>query len=365
MNNAAEEEPEVLQGHRPPLLDASARRGFLVVFVTLALLAFALVREHSVGTPFDPLAMLLRVLAVIGMIRSLFFAVEYVARLRLMSASRKQRVVLSADALTWDRGSETVEVTRDRVRDVVTCGHWARKGDRYVDTFLLLEPKAGQVLLQLPPIFDESAAHFAERLMRWRGVRAPAEPIAGTTSVLASKLYDRASRGDFDDGVAAIPHGHGWLRRGPYAALVLALVVLDALVRMPNEWEFGGLGVVLIVVSLGVPIGWYVLSRRHVAPRKGLAMVLTPTELLIRIRAGTIRAQWENVERVALESRAAWSVLSGYSTAQVVRIDRDGAPPIRYDEAFLGFPAEVAAALVRGYRALGQASASARDDESE
>ena len=66
--------------------------------------------------------------------------------------------------------------------------------------------------------------------------------------------------------------------------------------------------------------------------------------------AGVLRAAWTDVPSMAVESPTGWSLLEGRSETRKLRLDRVDAPPIRYDEAFLGVPAEVALALAEAYR---------------
>ena len=132
----------------------------------------------------------------------------------------------------------------------------------------------------------------------------------------------------------------------------------DLHVPGPSIWPFvGPLGLPPIVVPLlvlaiaiAVPVGWVLLTRRDIASRRGLALVLTPSELLLRTRSGVIRTVWGSLLRVTLDGRLAWSVLEGVHRARALVLKRRGADPITYDEAYLGVPAEVAQTLLDAYR---------------
>ena len=70
--------------------------------------------------------------------------------------------------------------------------------------------------------------------------------------------------------------------------------------------------------------------------------MLTPSEVLMRTREGVLRAQWRNLRRAYVEAKSGWSLVEGYHLARKLVLEREGAVTIRYDEAFLGIPAEVA-----------------------
>ena len=53
---------------------------------------------------------------------------------------------------------------------------------------------------------------------------------------------------------------------------------------------------------------------------------------------------------MSIDTRRAFSVLDGVHEAKTLVLKRKDEPPIRYDEAFLGVPAEVAQALLDAYR---------------
>jgi hypothetical protein len=99
-----------------------------------------------------------------------------------------------------------------------------------------------------------------------------------------------------------------------------------------------------------VPLVSWSLARSRSGPRKGIALLLTPSELLTRSRAGVQRVRWQELARAEVASRTAWSMLRGpYEARALVMQLKDGGARA-FDEAALGVPAEVAAALCEGYR---------------
>jgi hypothetical protein len=208
--------------------------------------------------------------------------------------------------------------------------------------------------MTLPPILEDTPGVLAEHLMRWLGPKdGPETPAFPDPSGLASKIYDEAASGTLTSGVLAVNHGTRWLRGGPYSSMLLALAVTDGWLRAPDAvrsavgpWPVIG----AVLVSLVVPLGWIALARREILPRHGLAMVLTPAEVLFRTRSGVLRTRWAKLARVNIDERNAWSVLEGFHKARALVLRRKEDEPIRYEEVFLGIPAEVAQVLLDAYR---------------
>jgi hypothetical protein len=99
-----------------------------------------------------------------------------------------------------------------------------------------------------------------------------------------------------------------------------------------------------------VPVLWLVMSRRQLAARKGIAMLLTPAELLWRARGGVQRLRWAELGRPQIESRTGWSVLQGPHETRTLVLTQKNGDTVRYAEASLATPAEVVAALCEAYR---------------
>jgi hypothetical protein len=135
--------------------------------------------------------------------------------------------------------------------------------------------------------------------------------------------------------------------------VLLAAVLAERMATLPPAlWGALPLAYPLVLV-LGlaiVPAGWIVLARRHVRPRLGLAFVATPAEVLMRTRAGTLSARWKTLTRAYVEPKTSWTVLDGYHTTHRLVLDRADAATIRYDEAYLGIPVEVAQALCDAFK---------------
>ena len=247
-------------------------------------------------------------------------------------------------------------VARQDVVSITEHGRFqARSGRRWADVYLVTRAGSGRGWLTLPPFFDASPGALSERLMRWLGVPEATEHEgpAPEPAPLASKLFDEVADGARPPRTTVIEHGPGWLRRGPYATILLGVAVLDGYLRLPATTRdtVGSIAPTVIIVALViVPLLWFLITRYDIAPRKGIALILTPAEMLMRTRAGVHRVLWSEVDRLEITSRRSWSVIRGQHDARSLVIHRKDDDSITYVEAFLGAPAEVVLALCEAYR---------------
>lgn len=353
-------------GAFPPVLEGDGVRGLVAPLVAAVAWLGAAFREVAVTTAdpaasasLDPLALFMRLLALGLSVRALILLYGLVRRLAVGFRARSSFLVLTPHGLFAKLPSEEVSLPRDEIAGIVEPGVWqGRQAGRRFAPVYVVGSSAERVFLALPPIFEESPGILAERLMRWRGViDEPETPTFPDPPRLASKVFDDAARGVVEPGSLVVRHGDGWLRRGPYTGLLLALAVADGFVRanLPEGGSLGGIPplavpALALLIALVVPVGWVILTRREIAPRRGMALVLTPSELLIRAKSGVVRTPWPSLLRVTIDGRFAWSVLEGVHRTRALVLKRRGADPITYDEAFLGVPAEVAQTLLDGYR---------------
>lgn len=338
-----------LKGHAPPLLRGEGWRGLLYPLCAAALVMVALDRETAMKAALDPAALALRALAVALLLRSLPAVRVLWGRLRLATTAKRHRLRFDDDALVWSSPAGERRFDREAiVRVHLGDGHRALPR-----VWLVHRPIDGRALTALSPIFDDAKA-LADRIERWRGPVAAPEPATHPKPAReGSKVYDAAAEGQLGEGVAVIRHGLGWLRRMPFAAVLAAAVFLDGAFRTP-ALDLGYLGllpIVGVVVCAAIPLGWIAMALRHVRPRRGLALVASPAEILMRTREGILRASWPHVESITIRREPALTVLEGWTQRRRVVLARDGdRHPIRYDEAFLGAPADAVAALLDAYR---------------
>lgn len=369
---SADTEVEVLRAGPPPLVDVEGVRAILAPFLAAFMWAATIFREVQSGNALDPLALALRLLALAMTVRALALLWMLARRLRLRLRYSRYALALTPEGILYRTPDMDIAVPRDDILEVRERGRWRdRGGRRFADVYVITQPRSGRLFVALPPVFERTPGVLAERMMRWLGAPAdatesdaepsedapPQSSAAGTAETgaqpLASELWERVARGDRATGVTAIPHGSGWLQRGPYASMLLGLAVLDGYLRLPpatRDRIDATVPLVLVGALVIVPIGWLVLTRSQLKLRRGLAGILTPTELLLRTRAGVLRVAWPVVQRADIESRAAWSLLLGAHEARSLVIRRKKAPPLQYQESFVGVPLEVFAALCDAYR---------------
>ncbi|AKF07049.1 hypothetical protein [Sandaracinus amylolyticus] len=341
---------QVIRGERPALIDAESVRGLLATMVAVIAWAGAVFREMVAGTPLDPLALFMRLVALAMTVRAALFLRELWQRVRVWSRATSSTLVLAPEGLYAQLPDEEAAVDKHEIVGVSERGVWQSRsaGRRYSPVYVVVA-SAMRTHVELPPIFDATPGVLAERLMRWRGViELPEEPQFPAPASLASKVYDDAARGIRDPGTLVIQHGDGWIRRGPWATVLLGIAIVEGFLRAsPEERDALGAAVVFTagMALVLTPVVWVWLTRRSIAPRQGLAMVMTPAELLMRTRAGVLRVRWSNLQRLSIDTRGRLSPIEGWAIHRALVIKRKDGPPITYDEAFLGVPAEVALTL--------------------
>ncbi|GAB4205303.1 MAG: hypothetical protein OHK0013_21050 [Sandaracinaceae bacterium] len=311
-------------------------------------------RELVTESALDPLALLMRLLAIALTTRAALLLVALVRRLRVAARARRSVLVLAPEGLFFTDGVRELARERAGIVGVVEPGVWQTRaaGRRWAEVFVV-GASADELVTALPPVFEHSPGILAEKLMRWLGPQPyEADRSFPEPARLASKVYEDAARGIVEPGTLVVRHGHAWARRGPYATVLLAVAVVEGLVRLDASLlaDLWPVAAVAVLVAVVVPTGWLILTRREIAVRRGVAFVLTPAELLVRTRSGVHRARWGKLQRVTIDTRRAFSILDGLHVAKTLVLKRKDEPPIRYDEAFLGVPAEVAQVLIDAYR---------------
>ncbi|MGF1468824.1 MAG: hypothetical protein ACFCGT_22080 [Sandaracinaceae bacterium] len=338
----------LLEGHPPAVAQEVTALAIAPLLAAIAW-AGAVLREVMIGSPVDPIAVVLRVVALGFTVRTVVLVARFLPRLAVLLWSGRYRLVLTPEGLLLSTPRGERAVPKGTVVGVAEGGD-PRASWRPVHVVL----SGPGTHLTLPPVFDDSPGLLAERLQRWLG--APPEVDDGpwpTPYDRPIEVYDEAVRGRPPPGSRLIRHGRGWMRTGPVFPLLVAAVVVESLVRLgPEGWSvidpriFGSLALVMIAI----PAVWYGRERRDVAHQGGASMLLTPAEVLIRTPKGVIRSRWADLARVSIDQRRRWSVLEGPHTARTLVLARGGAPTIRYQESYLGVPAEVAMILLQAYQ---------------
>ncbi|MBX3270944.1 MAG: hypothetical protein KF729_11830 [Sandaracinaceae bacterium] len=340
---------------RPPLLDADGAKAVLAPVLAAIAWAAAVFREVVAESSLDPIGMLLRFVALGLTLRVILLGAVFAGRVRTWLTTSRHGLVLTSEGLLYRTPTHDVVVPRERVVGIAERGQWQTRkaGRRWSEVFVVVDPALGRTHVALPPVFDDTPGRLAERLMRWRGSAPEPREAEAEPASLASRVYDAAAAGLAEPGTTVVRHDLGWLKKGPYALLLVATVALDGLSRggaavwgALEPWMIAG----LFLALLAVPGRWLWMTRREVSPRKGLAMVLTPAEVLIRTRQGILRARWKELVGVTVDAKTKWSVLEGAHEARQLVLTRKHAPAIRYDEPYLGLPVEVGKLLLDAYR---------------
>jgi hypothetical protein len=357
----------------PPVLEGDGMRGLIAPLVAAVAWAGAYFRELTVagadeGSPaLDPFALFMRLIAVGLTVRAILLLSELVSRLRVAGAMRRCYLALAPEGLYARLPDGEVWLEKDDIAAIVEPGNWQgrRSGRRFSPVFVVsargtvngrdVEGGKRRSYIALPPLFLETAGVLAEHLSRWRGaIEEPEGPVTfPEPETLGSKVYDDAAAGKSQPGTLAIEHGRGWMRAGPWASAFLAIVALDGYLRAsPSEQVALGVMPLVIVCSVAVlvPIGWLLLTKREIDPRKGLALVLTPAEMMLRTRSGVMRVRWSTLLRTTIDQKQGWSILEGIHPRRTLTFKRKNMEPIHYEEAFLGVPVEVAQVWLDGYR---------------
>ena len=350
MRGEPAEDVELVPPSAPSLLHGIGGPARLALLAT-AIWAVAVFRE-GLTHPLDPLALLLRLLALAATLRLAVGLWRLIRQAREVARRDRHRLALADEGLLLRTPRADYALPKQDIVDVERSGrgdpHWA-------EVYLVTRPDSGRLYLPIGPFFARTPDALAERLMRWRGSVPPApegarrEPVA-----LPSKLFESVAAGERPEGVAVIERSRGLLRNGPYATVLLGAALLDGLLRSPPAVRaaLGTIGPGVIALCLGaVPVLWLLIARQKAAARKGPALLLTPAELLLRTPGGVHRARWSDIARVEIVSRKAWSIaLGAYENRSVVLQRKSGDQPIAYAEALLDAPAEVVAALCEAYR---------------
>jgi hypothetical protein len=363
---------DIVDTHSPTLIDASGARALLSPFLAGFMWAAVVFRETQSHSSLDPLALLLRVLALAMTLRTVAVLWRFGQRLRLLLQWRRYGLVVTDQGLLFRTPDRDVVVPRADVLDVreqnAVAGS-SRSGGGTADVYVVTHPATARTHIALPPVFAASPRALAERLMRWRGLGGESTPLPeDCPEALPSKLWERVAAGEILSGVVAIRHGRAWMKRGPYASMLLGLAVLDGFVRLPTQaaQAINPLPALLLAAALViVPAAWFLFTRGTLRDRKGLAVVLSPKEFLSRERGGIIRAAWSSVVGVEIVGRSSWSLMQGgFTTRTLIVRRRRGEADVQVAEAFMATPIEVVAGLCDAYRKSVSSRSQATDEVS-
>jgi hypothetical protein len=349
---------DVVTGTRPTLLDAEAVRCATAPFLAAFMVAAAMLRAEINPDAFDLMALLLRAAAFAFTLRALILIGRLIHRTSKDLSATRHRLAFGAEGLVYLSPGGERSVRRE---DVLGIRVAEARGSRFLPEprrrlFVITHPRSSTTHLELPPYFAATPDILAARLERAFGLSEGSPPRKADLPAppgQAEERYARAAKGERLEGHIAIAEGSQYLLRGPYAVLLGDVFALDALRVAGPELRPALVMPVLVACALGVavPLLWVLYMKRRSAARLGIAMLLTPEELLVRGRHGVVSVPWGQLERAEVVLRELWSPFVGTYTVRTLVIESSDGATIPFDGAFLGVAPEVVSGLCDAYAA--------------
>ncbi len=348
---------EIVRGVRPSMLDAEGARALSAPFLAGFMVAAAILRAQIAHTQIDILTLLLRTAAFAFGLRALILLVRFAGRVRQDMDASRHALAFSRAGMLWQSPAGERFVSRE---DVVALGVPNVRTSRLLPQqrrplFVIMRPRTGSLHWSIPPYFSASSEILCARLKRSLELDELEETEDATVrpppSDAPHERYLRAARGQPGPHDAVIPEGGAYRWRGPYGVLLGVVFALDAL-------SFAGAQRALLlqpvllscILALAMPAGWLWWMRRKAAARLGIAMLLTPEELIVRGKHGVVTVPYHQLADVEVRLKDIWSPFVGtYTTRNLLITTHDGVA-MTFDGAFLGVPPEVVAELCAAYR---------------
>lgn len=354
---------EVVRGTRPGLLASDAIHALTSSLLTALVIAAALLRTRLSAGGFDLIALLLRTASVAFALRSLIALWRWGRRLQRDGAASAHVLAWSHDGLLWSSPERERWLSRN---DIVGFSVPEERTVRGAATALapllvVARPTLRPEYWQLPPYFAVHADVLLARLSRTFLRAEPESPALPPPQAAAEQRYRRAADGKPQPGELPVPEGFGYRLRAPYGVLLALVFVADAVMAAgPLRARIWPAAVLAGLLALGTLAAWFAWMRRRRAARLGLAMVLTPEELLLRGKHGVLSVPWSQLAGAEVSATLAWSPLVGSYLVRVLWFSTLDGARMPFDGSFLGVPTEVVATLALAYRsgALLEGSAS-------
>jgi hypothetical protein len=344
----AESGIEIARAESSGLLDGPLVRVLTSWLMAAFVVAAALLRTRIAhAVTFDLMVVVLRTAALAFVVRALI-ASGLLLRARTSENARAGRVLAWSDAGIYERlGERERFLARADVARIVVAEEPGRGPLRGPDTVFVVGRLVTQQYWQLGPGYAASGEILGARLARWLE-RTPVAPSpAGGTPRADSidRRYERAAQGKPDAGDIVVPEGFGYRLRAPYAALLGGVFSLDTVISA-GPLRARVLPVALFASVLAVLFvgAWFLWMRRRRAVRLGIALVITPEEVLARGPAGVVGVPWGQLASAQVLLRLAWSPFFGSFAARSLLLTTPSGERLTFDAGFLGVPADVLAA---------------------
>lgn len=339
----------LIDSRAPSALDLVDSRVLVSAMVGLVMVALVQLNAARHVGVLDALDLALRMVAL-GSLARLAFAVGElsVKHARARRASRRSIALLDEHLVLFDGG----DATSDRIvrRDEVVGAYGGRRLDGSAELWLFVARAGVPSALSADVVTAADPAVLATRIQRWRG-RAPTVnndkyPDATRTP---DKELDRIARGELGVGECAIPLSYRWLARGPYAAAAFVLVLGERAMHLPSGARLAAPVLGLSLACVALPLAWLAIQLRAARPKRGVAVTLTPAELLLREAAGIHRAPFGDVSGLSIRSRRTWTLMGGVSNERVLVVERASNTDLTFDERAMRISAPALAALLEAY----------------
>ncbi len=336
---------EVVHGTQPGLIAGDAIHAVVSALMAALVIAATTLRSGLAREGFDLILLLLRTASVAFVLRAAIALWRWVARLLRDAKAHEHTLAWSERGLLYASPSGSIELARSDVIAFVVPDQLAQRGAVSLQPLYVV----GRRHLELPPYFASSPELLAARLKRWRGPVAGTPPEFAPPSEGPEQRYTRAANGQLREGEVAVPEGHGYRLRAPYGVVLALVFVIDAVLHAgPRLYPAASAAALLAPVTLGI---WFLWMRRRRAVRLGMALLLTPEELLVRGPYGAVSLPWTQLASVEVVARQAWSPFVGRYLVRSLWFHALDGTTMQFDGAFLGWPPEVIAAQAEGYRA--------------
>lgn len=343
---------EVARGSAPGLLAADTSYALTSALFTALIIAATLFRAQ-VGQPeLDLIAVLLRTASLAFAVRTTFAVGATVQRILRDRSAAEHALAWSSEGLFHRTPREEHWVARGDVLGLATPEQPARRtrDDSLRPLFVVLRPTGQPAYWELPPYFASSASILLARLERWLGPRGRGDDPPVPTEA-AEQRYLRAARGTPSPGDVVVPEGFGYRRRAPFGTLLALVFVADAVHSAgPYRERLIPAAGAAALLACSALVLWFAWMRRRRAARLGIALLLTPEELLVRGRHGVVSVPWTQLTRSEVRARLAWSPFIGAYTVRVLWFSAADGSETPFDGAFVGVPPEVVASLAEAYR---------------
>lgn len=339
---AGEGSDEVLVGRASSIFDRLDAR--LVRSGAIAAALFGIVDLHAQLSHalFLTVDVALRIFAAAASIR---FAVRLIRALRahvLEGDPKRHAIVLDDDALVLLDGDDARVLPKPSVAAVVED---PPRGSAIGSVSLIVRGD-GPCLVVLPTPLARPAAATARRLERYLGpVVLPEHHVHPAPDASPTRTFDEAEAGRPPVGATTMRRTLGWLLEGPYAGVVIVLVL--GVRAASGELVLEPPLIATAALCLLLPGMWLVRGMRMRTSK--LAFVATPAELLVRSQGGVHRFPWPEVVRVDTVDRRTWNVLTGLTRSRAVVVEREDGTQIVFDERELPVAAYHVRALFEAY----------------